>query len=173
MSSEARRGAFYHPMLAFDTNGISLELLGSRVGLAMLSVMIVKRETKEATRKHLSNRRKLSMASGLEMAKSAAVQCSETTCVCMGDSESDIYELFVAHATCETSNLHLLIRGGQNRNTTENQDWADQSAKLLRSQRSRSTSAQEQQRLPKASLLVVVRVTHVQSSWRYVSNDWS
>lgn len=33
---------------------------------------------------------------GLEMANQAALACPETTCVCVGGSESDIYELFGA-----------------------------------------------------------------------------
>jgi len=64
---------------------------------------------------------------GLQMANQAAQACPQTTCVCVGDSESDIYDLFVAaNNMSETPNLHLLVRAGQNRNTTDKEDWKNQ-----------------------------------------------
>src|SRR5690606_38384333 len=69
---------------------------------------------------------------GLEAAKRTALACPETTCVCVGDSEADIYELFVAHAQSNTVNLQLLVRAGQNRNTTDKDDWKDQVRKTTK-----------------------------------------
>jgi hypothetical protein len=133
MDSESRRGAFYHPMLAFDTNGISLGIIGQQSWTRDVISEDSKAEKQKKRRETpIEQKESYRWIQGLEMAKSAAAQCPETTCVCMGDSESDIYELFVAHATCETPNLHLLVRGGQNRNTTENQDWADQVRKTAK-----------------------------------------
>ena len=60
------------------------------------------------------------------MAQLAAAACPETTCVCVGDSEPDIYDIFVAATQSKTDNLHLLVRAGQSRNTTDQQDWMDQ-----------------------------------------------
>jgi hypothetical protein len=74
------------------------------------------------------NRRARVMAEAFAQywAEKAAAASPETTTVCVGDSESDIYDLFAAAVASGQPNLHLLVRAGQNRNTTEDQDWIDQ-----------------------------------------------
>jgi hypothetical protein len=44
----------------------------------------------------------------------------------VGDSESDIYDIFTAVVNTSQRNLALLVRAGQNRNTTDDQDWLEQ-----------------------------------------------
>lgn len=52
-----------------------------------------------------------------------AQACPDTTCVCVGDSEADIYEVFANPCLSERENLQLLVRAGQNRATSERSNW--------------------------------------------------
>ncbi len=128
MDSNARRGAFYHPMLAFNPHGVCFGLVGQQ-SWTRDAISHESKAEKNKKRKQLPIQEKESYRwiKGLRTAELVAQQCPDTTCICMGDSESDIYELFVAQVGYhETPNLHLLVRGGQNRNTMEENDWADQ-----------------------------------------------
>lgn len=133
MDSESRRGAFYHPMIAFDVDGVPLGMVGGKSW--------VREEVNKATKAEKNKKRKQTAIEekeshrwleGLQWAERTAAACRETTCVCVGDSESDIYALFAAAAQSEQVNLELLVRAGQNRNTTEQQDWADQVRKTAK-----------------------------------------
>lgn len=127
MDYETRRGVFYHPMIAFDADGVALGIVGQKNWT---------RETiSNQTKAEKNKKRKLTpfeekesyrWVEGFQWAKLAAQACPETTCVCVGDSESDIYDLFSVAIISDQANLKLLVRGGQNRNTTEQQDWVDQ-----------------------------------------------
>jgi len=127
MDCETRRGAFYHPMIAFDASGVALGIVGQQCWTRDEISKATKAE-KNKKRKQLPIEEKESYRwiEGVHCAERAAKACPETTCVCVGDSESDIYDVFSAHAQSEIANLHLLVRAGQNRNTTEKQDWVDQ-----------------------------------------------
>ena len=53
---------------------------------------------------------------GVRHARDVADDCPDTTCVCIADSEGDIFELFSEpRETSHTRPLELLIRGGQDR----------------------------------------------------------
>ena len=127
MECDTRRGAFFHPMVAFSYAGVALGLVGHKIWTRES----LKRATEAEKRKELRNisieeKESFRWLEGLESAKKTAHACPETICVCVGDSEADIYELFEAHAQCNTTNLQLLVRAGQNRNTTDKDDWKDQ-----------------------------------------------
>ncbi len=127
MDCETRRGAFFHPTIAFTSTGLSLGIVGQKswtrqeISQASKGDKLTKRrqtpiEEKESYR----------WIEGVRCAERTAAACPNTTCVCVGDSESDIYEVFATALASEQKNLHLLVRAGQNRNTTEDQDWMDQ-----------------------------------------------
>ena len=127
MDCEARRGAFYHPMIAFDVDGVALGIIGQMIW--------TREEISKASKAEKNKRRKQTpieekesyrWLEGLQCAERTAAACPATTCVCVGDSESDIYDVFVAANRSGQANLQLLVRAGQNRNTTDGQDWADQ-----------------------------------------------
>lgn len=126
MDSTSRRGAFYHPQVAFDPRGVALGIVGEQ-SWTRDEIIKAPKEEKNKKRKKLPIEEKESYRwiKGLKVAQATAQSCPETMCVCMGDSEADIYELFAAHADCQTPNLQLLVRGGQSRSTTEKQDWVD------------------------------------------------
>lgn len=129
MDCDARLGAFFHPMIAFDAHGVGLGLVGqkswTRVELDKASHA---EKSKKRKRKPIEEKESYRWLQGLQTARRAAAACPQTTCVCVGDSESDIYELFAAHAESleQTPNLQLLVRAGQDRNTTGGEDWAEQ-----------------------------------------------
>lgn len=50
---------------------------------------------------------------GLRATRELAKQCPDTTCICVGDSESDIFEVFTEPT--EVENCHLIVRACQER----------------------------------------------------------
>ena len=60
---------------------------------------------------------------GVRAAREVAEACPDTTCVCVADSEADIYEMFSEPRGTDGGELHLLIRTGQNRSTVDNSNW--------------------------------------------------
>ena len=127
MDNSSRRGAFHHPMLAFDADGVPLGLVGQKSW--------TREQISEGTKAEKNQKRKATpieekesfrWLEGLGWAERTATACPETTCVCVSDSESDIYEIFAAARQKTPGNLQLLVRAGQNRRTTDLQDWADQ-----------------------------------------------
>ncbi|NNE00537.1 MAG: IS4 family transposase [Pirellulaceae bacterium] len=127
MDCETRRGAFYHPMVAFDAGGVALGIIGAKSWTRQR----IRKDTKAEKAKNrkqtpIEEKESCRWVEGIKTAELAAAACSETTCVCVGDSESDIYDVFVAAEQSEASNFHLLVRAGQNRNTVDQQDWAEQ-----------------------------------------------
>ena len=127
MESEARRGAFFHPMVAFNFAGVALGIVGHQSWTRETLSTLPSSEKCEKRRKTpIEEKESFRWLQGLEAAERTALACPETTCVCVGDSEADIYELFVAHAQSTTENLQLLVRAGQKRNTTDQDDWKDQ-----------------------------------------------
>ena len=127
MDSEARRGAFFHPMIAFDFHGVPLGIVGQQ-SWTREEISSDSKAAKNKKRKQIPIEEKESFRwlKGLRCAERTAAACPETTCVCVGDSESDIYDVFAAAAANGQDNLELLVRAGQKRNTTDGQDWADQ-----------------------------------------------
>ena len=133
MQSESRRGAFFHPMVAFNFAGVALGIVGHKAWTREVLKKIPSSEkSKERRKTPIEEKESFRWLEGLEATKKTAQACPETTCVCVGDSEADIYELFVAQAECNTTNLQLLVRAGQNRNTNANDDWKDQVRKTAK-----------------------------------------
>lgn len=127
MDCESRRGAFYHPMVAFNEGGVALGIVGQKIWVRETLSNAAPTEKCESRRKTpIEGKESFRWLEGLHVTERVAQACPATTCVCVGDSEADIYELFVAHAQCNTANLQLLVRAGQNRNTTDRGDWKDQ-----------------------------------------------
>ena len=127
MDSQSRRGAFFHPMIAFDSGGVPLGFVGQKSWTRETISGDSKVQKSERRRKTpIQQKESYRWIEGLRWAEQTAIACPQTTTVCVGDSESDIYDLFAAADASEQPNLHLLVRAGQNRNTTKDQDWVDQ-----------------------------------------------
>lgn len=127
MDCETRRGAFFHPVVAFDAAGVPLGIVGHKSWTRTAIRKTSKTEKcNQRRRTPIQEKESYRWLQGLGCAERAAAACPGTTCVCVGDSESDIYDVFAAATTSEQDNLQLLIRAGQDRNTIEQRDWAEQ-----------------------------------------------
>lgn len=122
MDHESRRGAFFHPTMAFTNDGVPLGFVSQQ---SWTRDKISKESEQEKSTKRkaapIEEKESYRWLIALQAANETAKDCPETTCICTGDSESDIYELYaLAHKLRgDQANLHLLVRAGQNRNTTE------------------------------------------------------
>lgn len=127
MDCDSRRGAFFHPMVAFDLGGVPLGIVG-QTSWTREQIQEGTRAEKNQERKQrpIEEKESYRWVEGVRCAEAAAAKCPETTCVCMGDSESDIYDVFAAVVISKQVNLQLLVRAGQDRNTTDHEDWMDQ-----------------------------------------------
>jgi hypothetical protein len=124
MDGSARRGAFYHPMIAFDSAGVPLGIVGQKHWTRAKVSHASKGEKVEIRRKlPIEEKESIRWLEGLHWAEQTAKRCPQTAIVCVGDSEADIYDLFAQSAASKQANLHLLVRAGQSRTTTSGRDW--------------------------------------------------
>jgi hypothetical protein len=125
MDRESRRGAFFHPLQSFDLDGVPLGMVWHKCWARDKIETKLTRAQKSKKRKvtPIENKESLRWIEGLRAAREVAQQCPETTCVCVGDSEADIYELFSEPRATENENLHLLVRACQNRATIDQSNW--------------------------------------------------
>ncbi len=95
LDGSPRRGAFLHPLVAFTPDGTPLG--------TCWATMWTRDEPAEETAREKAQRRKATAITdkesqrwldGLRQARTVAQQVPTTQCICIGDSESDIYELF-------------------------------------------------------------------------------
>ena len=96
LSSATRRGAFVPPLEAFTTDGTPL-------GALWLEVWTRDDDDDDATPQQKKQRRRVApiedkesfrWLEGLRQARAVAQALPEVTCVCIADSEADIYDLF-------------------------------------------------------------------------------
>jgi hypothetical protein len=111
----SRRGFLLHVMHAFTPEGVPLgtvwaEILNRTDGVSQASAA-----EKDHQRKHtpIEEKESLRWLTGLRQAREVAQQLPGVQCVCVADSEADIYELF-AEPRGEQP-LHWLIRACQDR----------------------------------------------------------
>lgn len=127
MDSEARRGAFLHPLQAFDLHAIPLGMVWqkswTRDELQTERTPAEKSKKRKAT--PIEEKESLRWVEGIRASREVAKACPATTCVCVGDSESDIYELFSESRATPENNLQLLVRACQTRATTDQSNWLD------------------------------------------------
>ena len=129
MDCEKRRGEFFHPLMAFGSNGIPLGIVWHKLWAREKIETNATREEKRKRRDEIpiEDKESIRWIEGLRAARKAAATCPQTTCICVSDSESDIYELFseprqepaASPDDLPSSAVHLLIRACQNR-CTEN-----------------------------------------------------
>jgi Transposase DNA-binding/Transposase Tn5 dimerisation domain len=111
----SRRGFLLHEMQAFTPEGIPLGTVWAEILNRTEGVSHASPAEKREERKHLPIEEKESMRwlTGLRQAQKLAQQAPATQCICVGDSEADIYELF-AEERGEPP-VHWLIRACQDR----------------------------------------------------------
>lgn len=130
LGSTCRWGAFLHPLVAFTTDGTPLGTCRAQMWTRENPAEETRRE-KEVRRKTTSIEFKESLrwVEGLRHARDIAQQLPSVQCVCIGDSEADIYELFVEPRG--QRQVEWLVRACQNRGLLKAAD-ADGEATQLR-----------------------------------------
>lgn len=121
LDGSSRRGALLHPLFAFTPDGTPL-------GTCWATTW-TREEPSSETRREKQKRRRITPVAekesqrwidGLRQARAVADEVPEVTCVCIADSEADIYELF-----CEPQGeqpVQWLIRAGQDRSVQPEAD---------------------------------------------------
>jgi hypothetical protein len=123
MDSAARHGAFFHPLMAFDLAGLPLGTVWQKNwAREKISTNLTREERSQRLKKiPIEQKESVRWVEGFRAARKVAVACPQTACVCVGDSEADIYELFSE----PRGKVHLLVRAGQTRATTDQSNWLE------------------------------------------------
>jgi hypothetical protein len=127
MDGPARRGCFLHPLEAFTVDGTPLGAVWSKAWARSDEPDMTKAE-KRKRRKAAPIEEKESgrWIEGLQKARAVAAATPETTCICVADSEADIYEVFTEPRGDETGRpVEWLIRACQNRAVTVAEDASE------------------------------------------------
>lgn len=111
----SRRGFLLHAMQAFTPEGTPLGTAWAEIRNRTEGVSHAPASAKREQRKHrpIEAKESLRWLTGLRQARALAQQTPATQCICIGDSEADIYEWF-AEARGERP-VHWLIRACQDR----------------------------------------------------------
>lgn len=127
MATKERRGAFFHPLMAFDLAGLPLGIVWYKSWAREQIETTLTTEEKCRKRKKvpIEEKESLRWVEGVRAAREVAEACLQTTCVCVGDSESDIYELFSEPRSTKQGEAHLLVRAAQNRATIDQSHWLE------------------------------------------------
>ena len=126
LDSGSRRGAFFHPVMAFDSDALPLGTIWQKTWARQKVETNLTPKEKEQKRLQTPIEEKESMrwVDGLRAARKVAHACPETTCVCVGDSEADVYELFSEPRCTRVNEVHLIVRACQTRSTVES-NWLE------------------------------------------------
>jgi Transposase DNA-binding/Transposase Tn5 dimerisation domain/Transposase DDE domain len=115
----ARRGFLLHEMQAFTPDSTPLgtvwaEVINRTEGISHASVADKQKERKQTP---IEAKESMRWLTGIRQARQVAQELPKVQCVCVADSEADIYELF-AEPRGEVP-VHWLIRACQDRASTE------------------------------------------------------
>jgi hypothetical protein len=115
LDSPSRRGALLHPLEAFTPDGTPLGAVWAHLWTRDEEPVAETRAEKQRWRRTAPIEAKESFCwlAGLRAARQVAEQVPQTTCVCVGDSEADIYELFAEPRGNPA--VHWLVRAAQDR----------------------------------------------------------
>jgi hypothetical protein len=95
LDGSARRGAYLHPLVAFTPDGTPLGTCWARVWTREEPVDETTAEYKQRRKQRsLAEKESQRWIEGLQQAREVARQATTTQCICIADSEADIYELF-------------------------------------------------------------------------------
>lgn len=135
LGGSSRRGFFLHPLGAFTPEGVPLGTLWAEMWARDEASLTIPPTQKREQRRQapIDEKESQRWLTGLRQARAAAGQCPDTQCVCMADSEADIYEVF-AEPRGDTSPVHWLIRLCQDRalRSSSGGEEADESHRRIR-----------------------------------------
>ncbi len=131
LDGSCRCGAFLHPLVAFTTDGTPLGTCWTKLW--------TRDEPAEETRAEKEKRRKATAieakesvrwVDGLRQARDVAQELPDVQCICIADSEADIYELF-SEPRGERP-VEWLVRACQDRGVLSDAENSDDEARRLR-----------------------------------------
>jgi hypothetical protein len=117
LERDTRRGAFFHPLVAFNADGLPLGIAWQKSWARdEIRTKLTVRERRGRLRKTpIEEKESIRWVEGVRAAHKVAEACPQTSCICVADSEADMYEMFSEPRTTRDGQLHLLIRGCQDR----------------------------------------------------------
>jgi Transposase DNA-binding/Transposase Tn5 dimerisation domain len=133
LAGATRRGVFLHPLEAFTTDGTPLGAVWAEMW-SRTDEDATPQEKKQRRREApIEEKESYRWLEGLRQARAVAQELPRTTCVCVADSEADVYELF-AEPRGERP-VHWLIRASHpDRTVTAGQADAGAVVRHLREQ---------------------------------------
>jgi hypothetical protein len=122
VDGSARRGAFIHPLEAFTPDGTPLGAVWVKMWAREEPQETSETDKRPSDRTPIEEKESFRWVEGFRQAQVVAQALPQVTCVCVADSEGDIYELF-AEPRGETA-AHWLVRACQTDRLVESQDAA-------------------------------------------------
>jgi hypothetical protein len=116
LDNSPRRGVFLHLMEAFCEDGTPLGAVWTKIWSRNEEELEKSPEEKRERRRTspIEEKESIRWVEGLRVARETAAELPKVTCVCVADSEADIYELF-AEPRGDRGTMHWLIRACQDR----------------------------------------------------------
>ena len=116
---DTRRGVFFHPLLAFNSHGLPLGVAWQK---SWTRNKIKKKRTKKERddwhrKTPIEGKESFRWIEGMRAARDVAEASPRTTCVCIADSDADVYELFCESRSTSRGEVHFVVRACQNRIT--------------------------------------------------------
>ena len=124
LACESRQGAMFHPLMAINTDGLPLGIvwhkLWARESIRKDETPAEKSQRQEKTPGE--DKESIRWVEGFRQTVQVAKRSPQTSCVCIGDSDSDVYELFAEalqarDADGVTTNVHMIVRSTHPRQT--------------------------------------------------------
>lgn len=129
MDHETRRGAFLHPLSTFTLDGLPLGTVWHKLWARdKIETTLTKKEKKKIqSQTPIEEKESVRWVEGIRATREVAKECPKTTCVCVGDSEADIYEVFSEPLEVDGAEgpIHLLVRACQKRSTDDRSNWLE------------------------------------------------
>lgn len=131
LDGSARCGALLHPLVAFTPDGTPLGTSAATIWTRDQPLDETRRE-KELRRKStpLEEKESLRWIEGLRQGRAVAEQAPGVQCVCIADSEADIYELFLEPRGPQS--VEWLVRACQERALAKSAEHSDETARCIR-----------------------------------------
>lgn len=120
MEYETRRGFFFHPLVAFNDRGLPLGIAWQKSWTrSQIKKMSVNEKGRWVRNTPIQDKETFRWIEGLRAAREVAAACPQTSCICIADSDADVYELFCEPRATSGGEVHLLVRACKKRITTE------------------------------------------------------
>ncbi|HEY4258883.1 MAG TPA: IS4 family transposase [Schlesneria sp.] len=125
LDGNKRLGALYHPLMAFSDQGLALGTVWNKTWIReeegeaekeRREKLSAAEKREEMRHRPIEEKESIRWLEGFRAALATAKQCPQTQCICIGDSEADIYELFLEQCQVnQTRKLEMLVRSGRDR----------------------------------------------------------